>query len=92
MITPCTIGDLKIDPDRHFTSPQEVLDDDRLTDAEKLEILVAWERDARALSVAADEGMTGGEPDGLRPVTRARIQLEERIGSGKRGDGSSKAL
>jgi hypothetical protein len=79
MIGPCPVNDLKVDPARHFPTPQDIVDDERLSDIEKLEILVAWERDSQALSVAANEGMTGGEPDRLRQVAKARIELEKRL-------------
>ncbi|HEV2561686.1 MAG TPA: hypothetical protein VGT78_06055 [Rhizomicrobium sp.] len=73
------VEDAKLDPQRYYTQPSDVLRDRRLTDPDRLEILAAWERDARALSVASDESMGGGEPNRLRDVVKARLELEERL-------------
>ena len=53
------LEDIKTNPANFYRTPSDVARDRRFSDAEKLEILEAWERDARALSVADDEGMTG---------------------------------
>jgi hypothetical protein len=44
--------DVKLNPARFYRLPSDVNRDRRLSDEERLEILEAWERDARALSVA----------------------------------------
>ena len=64
------------DPAGVFKSPREVLDDPSLTRADRLAILAQWERDARGLSVAEEEGMTGGEESLLARVRAAIAQLE----------------
>ena len=51
--------------------------DRRLNREEKLAILEAWEMEARELSVAAEENMSGGEPSLLQDVVDARLQLGE---------------
>lgn len=71
--------DAKRDPARFYSSPSEVLRDRRLTDTDRVEILSSWERDARALSVASDEAMGGGEPSRLRDVITAREEAERRL-------------
>lgn len=87
------IESAKLDPARFYRDPTDVVRDRRLTDEERLEILSAWERDARALSVAADENMTGGEPSRLSQVVEMRIKVEERVGhvSSAHGNGNDKA-
>lgn len=74
------IEDAKLDPQRYYPQPSDVLRDRRLADPDRLEILASWERDARALSVASDESMDGGEPAILRDVVKARIEVEQRLG------------
>ena len=87
------IESAKLDPARFYRDPTDVVRDRRLTDEERLEILSAWERDARALSVAADENMAGGEPSKLSQVVEARIKVEEKVGhvSSARSKGDDKA-
>jgi hypothetical protein len=75
------IEDIKINPARFYRAPADVARDRRFTDEERLQILEAWERDARALSVASDEGMTGGEPTRLREVVETRTEIEKRVPS-----------
>ena len=73
------LEDIKADPARFFRAPNDVIRDRRFTDPERLEILEAWERDARALSVADDEGMGGGEPSRLKTVVAARLEVEKKL-------------
>ena len=73
------LEDIKTNPANFYRTPNDVARDRRFSDAEKLEILEAWERDARALSVADDEGMTGGEPSRLKTVVKARMEIQERV-------------
>lgn len=73
------LEDVKLNPARFYRIPGDVKRDRRLSDEERLEILEAWERDARALSVASDEAMTGGEPNCLDQVVQARMEIEQRI-------------
>lgn len=68
------------DPAGVFRSPRDVLEHPDLTQEERLAILQQWERDARGLSVAEEEGMGGGEESLLSRVRRAIAQL---------GDGSA---
>jgi hypothetical protein len=73
------LEDIKADPSRFDPAPSDVVRDRRFSDAERLEILQAWERDAQALAVADDEGMNGGEPSRLKTVVKARIEVQERM-------------
>lgn len=58
-------------PKKAFGSPRNVLDDPRLDRESKYAILKSWERDARELAVAEEEGMVGGEESMLQRVMRA---------------------
>jgi hypothetical protein len=73
------LEDIKADPARFFRAPNDVKRDRRFTDLERLEILQAWERGARALSAANDEGAAGGEPGRLNTVVAARMEVEKKL-------------
>lgn len=76
------------DPARYFAEPQDILSDEGLDRAAKLKLLDEWERDARGLSVAEDEGLGGGEPTMLARICNARRAL---TGAGARtGGGATK--
>lgn len=68
-------ADVLKDPTAHFPAPAEVVADATRSLKEKREILSAWETDARLLSVAGDEGMTGGESARLDEVKKAQGEL-----------------
>src|ERR1700753_2752054 len=89
------LEDIKNNPANFYRTPNDVARDRRFSDTERLEILEAWERDARALAVADDEGMTGGEPSRLKTVVKARMEIQDRMSgetkvgeTGKFGGGS----
>lgn len=63
------------DPGRHFRDPQDVVADGSLDRQMKLDVLEHWERDARALAVAEEEGLAGGEPSMLGRIRHARRAL-----------------
>ncbi len=84
------IEDIKTDPSRFYRAPSDVARDRRFSDLERLEILQAWERDARALSTADDEGMTGGEPARLKTVVEARMEIEKKVPGETAGHESGK--
>lgn len=63
------------DPSSHFESPEAVLDDEKLTRAQKQAVLERWQQDARLLAEAEAENMAGGEPNLLHRVTVALSQL-----------------
>ncbi len=62
-------------PHAAFESPREVVIDPMLSKRQKSDVLDALEQDARQLSVAASEGMIGGEPTGLQAVLDAKETL-----------------
>ncbi len=63
------------DPIGNFASPADVVKDKALTTEQKHDALTAWEHDAVRLSVATDEGMSGGEPSRLDEVMDAQNEL-----------------
>jgi hypothetical protein len=65
------------DPGRHFAEPQDIVDAAGLDRVTKLKLLEEWERDARALSVAEDEGLSGGEAPMLARIRHARRALAD---------------
>ena len=64
-------------PHAHFDRPQDVVADPALSKEEKAEALETLEQDARQLTTAAQEGMTGGEENKLHEVLDAKKALEE---------------
>jgi hypothetical protein len=58
-----------------YNVPEDVLADDRLSEAQKRRVLEGWERDARELAVAEEENMGGGEPNMLSGVLQALGKL-----------------
>ncbi len=63
------------DPVGNFASPADVVKDDTLTTKQKQDALTEWEQDAVRLSVATEEGMSGGEPSRLDEVMDAQSKL-----------------
>jgi hypothetical protein len=66
----------KLNPRATYQHPDQVLADNELTREQKIEILREWHYDALRLQESADENMTGGEPDLLRAVSNALLQLD----------------
>jgi hypothetical protein len=71
------LEEARLNPERRYGAPAEVLADDALSRAQKLEILRSWEVDARELQRAESENMAGGEANLLDEVRRAIEQLAE---------------
>ena len=84
------VEDAKRDPTLIYTNPTDVLRDRRLSDEDRVEILNSWERDARALSIAADAAMQGGERSRLEEVIEARKEAERRAGTEHQSHEASK--
>ncbi len=72
---PSPLKDLVASPTSHFEKPADILANPDLTDVQKKKILDAWEEDARRLSVATEEGMSGGEPSRTAEVAEAKAEL-----------------
>jgi hypothetical protein len=63
------------EPAKCFATPHALIVDDDLSEHQKLQALSNWEEDARRLSVAEEEGMTGGEKSRLDEVMEAQGEL-----------------
>ena len=68
------VQDAKLDPSRYYRNPSDIVRDRRLTNSDRLEILDAWERDARERQENEDIG--GAEADRLQQFRRVREELE----------------
>jgi hypothetical protein len=77
-----TVDQMVEDPERHFGSPAEVVEDSRLSFADKERILESWELDARRLAESEAENMGGGEANRLDEVIAARGELTSRAARG----------
>lgn len=68
-----------LDPASVFSSPTEVIEAERFSKAEKIEILRRWEYDASEEGVAAEEGMGEGEGELLQKIVVALQSLTETL-------------
>jgi hypothetical protein len=68
------IEEIKLNPQRYYRAPSDVNRDRRFSDAERLQILAAWEREMRTAE-------SGDETDDtrLRQVTDAKAEVERRM-------------
>ncbi|HEY1706779.1 MAG TPA: hypothetical protein VGG10_00835 [Rhizomicrobium sp.] len=73
------LEDVKLNPTKFYRLPSDVNRDRRLSDEERLEILNAWEREARALATAQEDAVAGHEPDKLDQVVQARLEVQKRM-------------
>jgi hypothetical protein len=64
-----------LDPAGTFAEPSDIVRQPDLPRSAKLRLLKEWERGARELAVAEDEGMTGGEESMLNRVRQAIATL-----------------
>jgi hypothetical protein len=65
-----------LDPAGTFAEPGDIVRQPDLPRSAKLRLLEEWERGARELAVAEDEGMTGGEESMLNRVHQAIAALD----------------
>jgi hypothetical protein len=72
------VEEAKLAPDRIYSRPQDILRDRRLADPERLEILSAWEREARGGEAEDSAGDASGL---LREIEQARREIEARTPS-----------
>lgn len=73
------LDDVKLNPARFYRLPSDVNRDRRLSDDERLEILLAWEEDARTLALVAEDVMPGHEPSRLEQIVQARMDAQKRV-------------
>lgn len=60
-----------LDPGGVFTSPEDVIRNSDLSDAQKIDVLLRWAYNASSEAVALEEGMPGDDSDVLRRVLLA---------------------
>jgi hypothetical protein len=65
----------KQNPSGSYNDPADVLTDKDLSRDEKIAILREWYYDAMRLQESEGENMSGGEPDRLRSVSKALLEL-----------------
>ncbi len=70
------------DPGSVFDHPVDVFDEQSLTREQKIRLLKRWEYDARELSVAEEENMTGGPPNMLGEILQVLQRLDVEIDTG----------
>ena len=66
------VQDAKLDPGRFYRNPSDIIRDRRLTKEDRLEIVIAWERDIQQQLDAVD-----GSDDKLSQLQRLREELEQ---------------
>ncbi len=66
----------KANPEKFFTTPDEVVSHPELSNQQKIEILQSWEYDARELETATEENMSGDSPSMLGRVLNALQKLD----------------
>jgi hypothetical protein len=71
------VQDAKLDPSRYYRNPSDVVRDRRLTNQDRLEILAAWEREARERQQNEEDGANSG--DELEQLQRVREELERNL-------------
>ncbi len=75
MVSQDSVEAKKVNPGASYDHPNDVLSDQTLTRDQKIAILREWHYDAVRLQESAGENMTGGEPDRLRSVSNALLEL-----------------
>jgi hypothetical protein len=75
------VQDAKLDPARYYRNPSDVIRDRRLTNKDRLEILAAWEREARERREREDFPSAGD--DQLQRLQRVREELERKPEAGE---------
>lgn len=71
------VDKLRANPSAYYTTPGEVVNDERLTTADKSSILESWAFECRRLQSSAGEGLDGGEEGRLREVALAQDALKQ---------------
>jgi hypothetical protein len=74
--------DAKLDPGRYYRNPSDIIRDRRLNTKERLDIVVAWERDTEER--IASLGTANGAEEKLDELKRLRVELEQEVEGGPR--------
>ena len=73
------VQDAKLDPGRFYRNPSDIIRDRRLTKEDRLEIVIAWERDTRQRIDAEDAASVSD--DKLTQLQKLREELEQGLES-----------
>jgi hypothetical protein len=73
------VQDAKLDPGRYYRHPSDIIRDRRLTKEDRLEIVMAWERDTRQR--LGDDEVSAGANEKLGQLQKLREELEEDLES-----------
>jgi hypothetical protein len=65
------LQDAKLSPSRYYRNPTDVIRDRRLTNADRLDILEAWERETRSTGADTEND------ERIQELRRIRSQLEQ---------------
>jgi hypothetical protein len=76
------IQDAKLYPSRYYRNPSDVVRDRRLTNADRLEILAAWERDAREQLERENSSGSGSDPLRQLRLVREELQRAQEVAQG----------
>jgi hypothetical protein len=74
-VSPSVYKQALTDPAAVFPEPGDVLEDERLSRAQKIEILRRWAYDMDEVAVAEEEGMSGNGPPVLQRILLALDEL-----------------
>jgi len=71
------IEEMVADPESHFETPFDVVEDPDLSVHLKQKILESWKAEASHMAESAAENMAGGEPNRLSEISQALLKLNE---------------
>lgn len=69
------VQDAKLDPGRYYRHPSDIIRDRRLNNEERLEIVIAWERDTRERLESEDSA--NGAAEKLSQLQKLRLELQQ---------------
>lgn len=75
--TQLNLAEAKVNPSKFFKHPKDVLLSPSLSREAKIDILRAWEVDARLMQTAEEENMTSGENSHLGAIVSALLALDD---------------
>lgn len=73
------VQDAKLHPGRYYRHPSDIIRDRRLTKLDRLEIVIAWERETKERLETEDP--SGAAADKLGQLQRLRAELEQGLES-----------
>lgn len=71
------IEEMIADPESHFETPAQVVEDPNLSVHLKQKILESWKAEASHMAESVAENMGGGEDNRLREISQALLRLNQ---------------